>query len=544
MRRSTFLLGSAVLLFWTGAPCRAQGAAHPASTVKNKASGLQFVAVAPCRVMDTRKTDGPLGGPFVGGGTTRMIPIPAGACGIPGNVSAYSLNFTVVPREGELTYLTVWPAGQTQPFVSTLNSPDGLAIANAAIVRAGADGAINAFATDDTDLVVDINGYFVPPGANTLQFYMLAPCRVIDTRNETGAFGAPSIAGGSSRSFPIPSSPCGVPANAAAYAFNVTVVPMGALAYLTAWPTGQTQPLASTLNSFDGAVLANAAIVRAGTKGEASFYARDTTDLVVDIDGYFAPPGPGGLNFYTVSPCRLVDTRNPDGARGGPILSAGKTRSFLLSETSCGLPGSPEGQAYSLNMTVVPQSTLAYLTTWPTGVPQPVVSTLNAVNGQVVANDAIVPVDGAGSIDVFAESDTHIVIDTNGYFGNPSGKGKNHLSPGSALATVTFEAHNEGVEIYGDSNLVSVTIDRFGIRYQAKGASTAQTIPWAQVSGWQANSFTTRSPSRAGDGDFGIGIYQNERYISFRTRSGRDYIAAVNVLRALAADKRRPGMGT
>ena len=122
--------------------------------------------------------------------------------------------------------------------------------------------------------------------------------------------------------------------------------------------------------------------MRAGTGGEASFYASDTTDLVVDIDGYFAPPGTAGLNFYTVSPCRLVDTRNTDGALGGPILSAGKTRSILLSETSCGLPGFPEGQVYSLNMTVVPQSTLAYLTTWPTGVPQPVVSTLNAVNGQ------------------------------------------------------------------------------------------------------------------------------------------------------------------
>ena len=256
------------------------------------------------------------------------------------------------------------------------------------------------------------------------------------------------------------------------------------------------------------------------------------------------PPGSGGLNFYTASPCRLVDTRNPDGALGGPIMRAGKTRSFLLSGTSCGLPGFPEGQAYSLNMTVVPSGMLAYLTTWPTGVPQPAVSTLNAVNGQVVANAAIVPVDGAGSIDVFVANDTHVVIDADGYFGTPAGKRKNHLSSSSTPATVTFEAHNEGVEIYGDSNLVSVTIDRFGIRYQAKGKSDAQTIPWAQVSGWQANSFTTRNPNRAVDGDFGIGIYQNEHYISFRTRNGRDYMAAVNVLRTLAADKRRPGIGT
>src|ERR1700689_4548500 len=74
-------------------------------------SSLQFLTVAPCRIMDTRNPNGPLGGPFIAGGTTRPIPIPSSACGVPANASAYSLNFTVVPRNGELAYLSVWPAG-------------------------------------------------------------------------------------------------------------------------------------------------------------------------------------------------------------------------------------------------------------------------------------------------------------------------------------------------------------------------------------------------------------------------------------------------
>ena len=106
-----------------------------------------------------------------------------------------------------------------------------------------------------------------------------------------GTFGGPAIAGGTSRSFPIPSSACGVPATAAAYSFNATVVPSGSLGYLTAWPTGSAQPFVSTLNSLDGTILANAAIVPAGTGGAVSFFASDTTQLIVDIDGYFAPPG-------------------------------------------------------------------------------------------------------------------------------------------------------------------------------------------------------------------------------------------------------------
>ena len=378
---------------------------------------LQLITVSPCRIMDTRNANGPLGGPFIGGGATRIVPIPSSTCGIPASASAYSLNFTVVPKTGTLSYLSVWPAGQAQPFVSTLNSLDGSTIANAAVVPAGTAGAIEAFATNNTDLIIDINGYFVPPAANSLQFYPLTPCRVLDTRNPTGTFGGPSIAGGSSRSFPIPSSSCGVPAGAAAYALNVTVVPHGALEYLTAWPTGQAQPGVSTLNSFNGTILANAAIVPAGTNGSASFYASNTTDLVVDINGYFAPPGFAGLNFYALTPCRLVDTRNANGAFGGPTMGANTTRAFPLSQASCGLPVLPGAQAYSLNMTVIPQGVLSYLSTWPAGGAQPAVSTLNAFKGQIVANAAIVPAGGAGAISVYVTNTTDVVIDTNGYFG-------------------------------------------------------------------------------------------------------------------------------
>jgi hypothetical protein len=376
---------------------------------------LQFVSVTPCRVIDTRNPNGPLGGPYIAGGTIRAVPIPSSSCNVPGNASAYSLNVTVVPRTGTLGYLTVWPTGQSQPLASTLNSLDGSVLANAAIVPAGTSGAIDAYATHDTELIIDLNGYFVPPATGTLQFYPLAPCRILDTRNPNGTFGGPALTGGSSRSFPIPARGCGVPSGAAAYSLNVTVVPQGLLGYLTTWPTGQAQPIVSTLNSLDGTVLANAAIVPAGTNGAVSFFAANTTDIAVDINGYFAPPGAGGLNFYSVTPCRIVDTRNANGTFGGPILSGGTSRTFPLSQGSCRLPTNTA--AYSLNMTVVPSGLLGYLTTWPTGEIQPVVSTLNALKGQVVANAAIVPAGTNGSVNVYVTNDTQVVIDTNGYFG-------------------------------------------------------------------------------------------------------------------------------
>ncbi|MGA2117741.1 MAG: hypothetical protein ABSH56_23655 [Bryobacteraceae bacterium] len=161
-------------------------------------------------------------------------------------------------------------------------------------------------------------------------------------------------------------------------------------------------------------MLANAAIVPAGSGGAVSFYGSNATDLVVDINGYFAAPGAGGLSFYTVTPCRIVDTRGADGTFGGPILGSSTMRAFPLSEGPCGI--SDNAAAYSLNMTVVPSVDLNYLTTWPTGVGMPGVSTLNSYAAQVVANAAIVPAGTGGGVNVFVTNTTHVIIDTNGYF--------------------------------------------------------------------------------------------------------------------------------
>ncbi len=139
---------------------------------------------------------------------------------------------------------------------------------------------------------MDINGYFAPPGAGGLNFAPVTPCRVADTRTNSGfggAFGPPTPAGGSTRTMPAPSGGCGLPATARAYAFNVTVVPPGPLAFLTAWPAGLAQPLVSTLNSFRGFVVANAALVPAGANGAVSFFVTDPSDLIVDVNGYFGP---------------------------------------------------------------------------------------------------------------------------------------------------------------------------------------------------------------------------------------------------------------
>jgi hypothetical protein len=137
--------------------------------------------------------------------------------------------------------------------------------------------------------------------------------------------------------------------------------------------------------------------------------------LIVDINGYFAPPGAANaLSFYAVNPCRLLDTRNAAGEFGGPILAAAAPRSYRLPLAACGLPTS--ALAFSLNATVVPGTSLGFLTLWPTGATQPFVSTLNAVDGAITANAAIVPAGTAGAVSSFVTDGSHLILDTNGYF--------------------------------------------------------------------------------------------------------------------------------
>ncbi len=178
-------------------------------------------------------------------------------------------------------------------------------------MAAGDSQAIDIYASNTTDVVLDIDGYFTPaPAPSALAFYPLTPCRVIDTRNPNSDLGGPYLQGQQERDFPVlEATACNIPSTAQAYSMNFTVVPRGALGYLSVWPKGQPRPVVSTLSDLTETIVANAAIVPAGTGGDIAVYPSNDTDLVVDIDGYFAPPGAGGLSLYTLPPCRALDTR-------------------------------------------------------------------------------------------------------------------------------------------------------------------------------------------------------------------------------------------
>jgi len=191
-----------------------------------------------------------------------------------------------VSTGNRLGYLEVWPTGsQPQNPVSTLNNPTGTNVANAAIVPGGSNGEITVYPSNDTNLLIDINGYFAPAGQGGYSLYPAAPCRVIDTRQIGN--GQP-FNGTLNPPVNVVGSPCAPPSNSGGFVFNATVVPSGPLYYLTLWPDGESIPVVSTLNASDGAITSNMAIVP-NVDGKTDAYAQGTTQLILDISSYFAP---------------------------------------------------------------------------------------------------------------------------------------------------------------------------------------------------------------------------------------------------------------
>ena len=129
-------------------------------------TSLVFVTIVPCRLMDTRNTGFayPFGPPAFASGEVRTVTAPTNTlCNIPVAARAYSLNFTVVPLDGVLSYLSAWPTpNRPVPEVSILNSFAGQVVANGAVVPAGADGSFDVFVTNRTDVIIDIGGYYLP----------------------------------------------------------------------------------------------------------------------------------------------------------------------------------------------------------------------------------------------------------------------------------------------------------------------------------------------------------------------------------------------
>lgn len=124
----------------------------------------------------------------------------------------------------------------------------------------------------------------------------------------------------------------------------------------------------------------------------------------------------GPYQYFSLTPCRVVDTRNATSTNGGPVLLGNTQRDFQI-RGNCGVPTG--AKAVSINVTVVSPTVSSWLAVWPSGQARPYVSTINFdPSSPALANGALVGLSqNTADLSVYnSEGSVHVLIDVTGYF--------------------------------------------------------------------------------------------------------------------------------
>ncbi len=290
------------------------------------------------------------------------------------------------------------------------------------------------------------------PAVPTGGFHPTSPVRVLDTRTMTGIRNGPIRPGDGRHSSPNPitrrdetanhdlkvTGVAGIPeTGVSAVLLNVTAVNAPSLGYLTVYPRPSSvgdvfndqatyrTPATSNLNLYPWETTANLVLARVGAGGKIRFNsaAFGSMHVVADVAGWFdtgaASTASGGLGFTSVTPARLLDTRNGIGDTGGRFRP-GEDRALKV----VGVAGVPQGaRSVVVSITAGAPSGVGYVTAYPSGQAKPNASNLNVSPGQTRANLAVVEVGADGSIRLaVAETDMDLMVDVFGYYGPGGGR--------------------------------------------------------------------------------------------------------------------------
>jgi hypothetical protein len=367
-----------------------------------------YVPVTPVRLLDTRTTGGPLGP-----AGTRNLTVAGGTTSVPLTATGVVLNVTVTNTTAS-SFLTVYPAGSSLPLASNLNWTAGKTVPNLVEVPVGAGGAITFYnAVGSTDVVVDLQGYFVSIASSTAGGEVaLTPARITDTRLGSGQPNAGSTLGAGATLDVKVTGAGGVPATGVSGAIlNVTATNTTASSFLTVWPKGAARPTASNLNWVAGQTVPNRVFVPVDpATGKISVYnAVGSVDIVVDVSGYFTDATAIGNSFTPQSPVRIADTRS-----NSTTLGPGGQITIQVT----GVAGVPaNAKAVILNVTVTNTTAPSFLTVYPSTATRPLSSDLNWVAGQTVPNLTVATLGTTGAITIYnAAGSTDVVVDLFGYF--------------------------------------------------------------------------------------------------------------------------------
>ena len=402
-------------------------------TVVIGSSGLMYYPLPrPIRLLDTRKgaSANACNQPNaqITGGTSLTV-IARGTCDgitIPANATTLTGNITTVQPAAN-GFLTLFPNGVPQPTVASSNFLANEVLNNAFTAGIGVnDGMLNIFASTTTHLVLDVTGYYAPPATGGLYFHPLPkPIRLLETRQGFTGCQTPGaqLQAGSTRlqTGVLTCDGVTIPNGVQALVGNATTTNTASNGYLTLYPADAAQPFTASSNFVTGVNRNAPFTVGLSPSGEFNIYTAATTDLVIDVIGYFSAQANDtngqGLLFNSLgSPLRLMDTRAGQSAcytPGTPMVGGTvytqetQVPCSNLTATARGLVG---------NVSAVNATANGFVTFWPSNTSQPTVATSNYQTGRVFNRHFTVGLGTDAAFKRYASSTTDLIIDISGFF--------------------------------------------------------------------------------------------------------------------------------
>ncbi len=267
------------------------------------------------------------------------------------------------------------------------------------------------------DLIADVSGYFTRSAASG--YTAVTSDRILDTRHGTGA---PTAKVAPNQGLPVGIVGAdSIPAGVTAVALHVTVTDTAGSGWIAAEPDGAGTPSTSNLNYLMGQTISNTAIVPVAADGKIELYNGGTGSvyLIAGVAGYFST---ASTEVYTpVTPYRAWDSR-----KSGEPLTPGGTTTYALNTSeynSAVPPVIPAGATLITNLTVTDVGAIGYVTAFPAGTPQPMVSNINYLAGQTVAGMSVLASTGSQqqvSLYNYNQSTGRgdVVLDVFGYLSN------------------------------------------------------------------------------------------------------------------------------
>jgi hypothetical protein len=250
--------------------------------------------------------------------------------------------------------------------------------------------------------------------------------RLLDTRNVGGP-----IAVGTIRNLTV-TGVAGVPADATAVALNVAAVSPSAAGHLRVFPAGEPLPTASVINFASGKNTPNHVIVKVGASGQISMYAGDTTQVIVDVNGYFTNTAVGSTYVPVASRTRLTTITLPGAVAGNPAASS-------VDVVVAGAGGiGADAVTVAVDIAAGSPGGTGHMRVFPAGAsPIPTASTHNFVAGDSRMNLVLVNPGVGGAITVYNASGgaVTVTVDTVGYFHPGSGLSLKPITPIRPLDT-------------------------------------------------------------------------------------------------------------